>query len=158
MAAKSDGGLTPREEAFVQARVKGMSQRQAYRAAFPESKAKDISVDNKASVMWRKDSVQARYKEVVDETKGKSIWTREMAIDDLKWLKDKAREAIEQDGVRQATGNALLNAVKELNAIENIYEEKRLQMELLEARIAQIKTGEKDTSLLEALLEVAKDT
>lgn len=158
MAAKDDGTLTPREEVFVQARVKGMSQRQAYRVAFPESKAKDTTVDSKASEMWKKAKVQARYKECVEEAKGKSIWTREMAIDDLKWLKDKAREAIEQDGVRQATGNALLNAVKELNAIENIYEEKRLQMELLEARIAQIKTGEKDTSLLEALLEVAKDT
>lgn len=157
MAGKSDGSLTAKEEAFVQARVKGMSQRQAYRTAYPESKAKDETVDSTASTLWKKPKVRERYQELIAENAGKAIWTREMAIDDLKWLKDKAREAIEQDGVRQATGNALLNAVKELNAIENIYEEKRLQMELLEARIAQIKTGEKDTSLLEALLEVAKD-
>ena len=94
---------------------------------------------------------------MIEESAGKAIWTREMAINDLKWLKDMAMKDIKRDGVRQSTGNAFLNAVKELNAIENIYEEKRLQMELLEARIAQIKTGEKDTSLLEALLEVAKD-
>lgn len=157
MRAKDDETLSPKEEAFVQAMVKGLSQRQAYREAHPTSKGSDATVDTAASLMWKKSKVQQRYQELIEESAGKAIWTREMAINDLKWLKDMAMKDIKRDGVRQSTGNAFLNAVKELNAIENIYEEKRLQMELLEARIAQIKTGEKDTSLLEALLEVAKD-
>lgn len=157
MGAKDDGTLSPKEEVFVRGMVRGLSQRQAYREAHPLSKATDKAVDTAASLMWKKPKVQRRYQECVEEAKGKAIWTREMAINDLKWLKDMAMKDIKQDGVRQSTGNAFLNAVKELNAIENVYEEKRLQMELLEARIAQIKTGEKDTSLLEALLDVAKD-
>ena len=44
----------PRHEKYVQNLVSGMSQRLAYRDAFPKSKSwKDTTVDSKASELWK---------------------------------------------------------------------------------------------------------
>lgn len=113
--------LSPKEEGFVRFMVEGMSQRQAYRRAHPQSKAKDETVDARASEMWKRSKVQVRYKELIAESHNKSIWTREMAMDEMKWLKDKAKASIEADGVRQANSKAFVDSVKELNVLGDVY-------------------------------------
>lgn len=113
--------LTPKEEGFVRNMVAGMSQRQAYRRAHPDSKAQDATVDARASEMWKRGKVQVRYKELIAESQQKSIWTREMAMDELKWLKDKAKASIEENGVRQANSKAFVDSVKELNVLGDVY-------------------------------------
>lgn len=113
--------LSPKEEGFVRYMVEGMSQRQAYRKAHPQSKAKDETIDSKASTMWKQEKVQKRYKELIAESRDKSIWTREMAMDEMKWLKDKAKASIESDGVRQANSKAFVDSVKELNILGDVY-------------------------------------
>lgn len=50
----------PRQEKFVQNLVKGMSQRKAYRDAYG-SKAKDTTIDSKASRLLKEDKVRARF-------------------------------------------------------------------------------------------------
>ena len=59
------GMLTGKQEKFVQELVKGKSQRQAYRIAYPSSvKWKDASVDQKASTLFANVKVKSRYDEL----------------------------------------------------------------------------------------------
>lgn len=53
--------LTDNQEVFVQELIKGKSQREAYRIAYPNCKAKDKSVDEKASRLFNSDKVKSRY-------------------------------------------------------------------------------------------------
>ena len=64
MAALSN----PHWEDYAQARVSGLSQRKAYRVAYPKSnKWKDATVDAKACNLEKEDKVQARYQELKEE-------------------------------------------------------------------------------------------
>lgn len=58
----------PHWEDYAQARAEGLSQRKAYRKAFPRSEAwKDATVDNKASALERENNeILARYQELKD--------------------------------------------------------------------------------------------
>ena len=65
----------PRHEKYVQNLVSGMSQRLAYRDAFPKSKSwKDTTVDSKASELFGK--VVERYNEILAEQKDDALLTR----------------------------------------------------------------------------------
>lgn len=64
--------LRPKQERYVEELVKGKSQRQAFRIAYPNSqKWKDATVDSKASALFKTDKVLARYKELMEEAKTK---------------------------------------------------------------------------------------
>ena len=125
--------LTAKQEKFVQGLVSGLSQRQAYYEAFPNSKKwKPETVDVKASELFKHDKVLVRYNELMDEHKNKALWTREEAINELKWLYKQAIKSIkEQDEgyVRQGTSSALLGAIQELNKLEDLYPSDKHQVE-----------------------------
>lgn len=77
MAALSN----PHWEDYAQARAEGLSQRKAYRKAFPKSEAwKDATVDNKASALERENGeILARYqelKEIAAMEAGGAVLTR----------------------------------------------------------------------------------
>jgi hypothetical protein len=62
---KKTNALTTRREIFVQELLKGNSQRQAYYVAFPRSREwKADVVDRRASELWRKEEIKARYAEL----------------------------------------------------------------------------------------------
>ena len=74
----------PRHEIFAQEVAKGMSQRRAYRVAFPKSvKWKDETVDSKASVLANTDKVLERINEIRSEASSKAI---KSAIERKEWL------------------------------------------------------------------------
>ena len=120
--------LTAKREKFVRGLVAGLSQRLAYYEAYPNSqKWKPETVDNKASKLFKENEVLARYSELMEEHKEKALWTREQAVNDLIWLKEQAKKSIkEQDEgyIRQGTSTAYVNAIKELNALEDVYPDK----------------------------------
>lgn len=61
------GKLTDKQEKFVQELIKGKSQRQAYRTAYPKSKQwLDNTVDAAASKLFKNDKVFTRYNEIHD--------------------------------------------------------------------------------------------
>ena len=128
--------LTAKQEKFVQGLVSGLSQRQAYYEAFPNSKKwKPETVDVKASELFKHDKVLVRYNELMEEHKNKSLWTREEAINDLKWLKEQAKQSIldekfDNGYVRQGSATAFINAIKELNSLEDIYPDKTQNINL----------------------------
>ena len=60
--------LTSKQEKYVNNLVKGMSQRIAYRNAYPSSKKwKDETVDSKASTLLKNEKVKERYKKLIDK-------------------------------------------------------------------------------------------
>lgn len=66
-----------RQEKFVQGLIQGMSQRQAYYAAFKQSKRwKEATVDNKASKLFKQDEIRARYNELEEEAQDEAIMNR----------------------------------------------------------------------------------
>jgi phage terminase small subunit len=67
-----------REEVFIQELIKGKSQRQAYLVAYPHRiKWKETTIDSKASKLFNKDTVKARYtqlsKKLVEESEDETI-------------------------------------------------------------------------------------
>ena len=54
-------------------------------------------------------------KEARDASSNMAIWSREQAFAEYEWLKDKAKEEIEVEGVRHAAAQAFLGAVEGMN-------------------------------------------
>ena len=125
--------LTAKREKFVRGLVAGLSQRQAYYEAYPNSKKwKPETVDNKASKLFKENEILARYNELMEEHKDKALWTREEAVNKLKWLYKQAIKSIEEQDegyVRQGTSSALLGAIQELNKLEDLYPSDKHQVE-----------------------------
>lgn len=154
--------LTPKQELFVQGIISGLSQRQAYRQAYPSSKKwLDSSVDSKAAVLLQNVKVLSRYRELLKQFSNMSLWSREQAFNEYEWLKNKARASIERDGVRQANSNAFLSALDGMNSMTwkdlKLTDEKiRQEIELLKIKIESNQGSKSDTSLMTALLDAVK--
>lgn len=134
--------LNKQENDYVSFLVAGQSQRKAYRNAFKQSKRwKDTTVDSKASTLYKKDKVQERYRELLREAKNASsnmaIWSREQAFSEYEWLKNEAKENIQQEGVRQATANAFLDSLEGMN--EMAFRDLELADEKLKTEIEVLK-------------------
>ena len=130
--------LTIKEEIFVQRRIEGYSQTEAYRFAYDCENMKDKTVTEKASKLMSKDNVRARYEELLNEHKQKALYTREEAVNDLIWIKEKAREDIENRGLKQANGGHFLKSVNELCQLESLYPTKEENKKDAEEDIAKV--------------------
>ena len=127
--------LTPQQEAFVAALVRGKNQHDAYIEAYPKAAEwKRSTVDPKASKLFKQDKIQARYSVLLEEYKDQlrleAFYDKDKAINDLLWLKEEARETISEAGLRQATAQAYLNCIKELCNLIDIYPNKVNKTEL----------------------------
>ncbi len=122
--------LTPKQEKFVQGLVAGLSQRKAYiNAGYSTKGHTETTIDANASRLFNNSKVLARFNELMSQHKEKALWTREQAINDLIWVKEQARnsmidEKFDNGYVRQGTSTAYINAIKELNALEDVYPDK----------------------------------
>jgi phage terminase, small subunit len=141
--------LTPKQELFVQGIISGLSQRQAYRQAYPSAKKwRDNVVDNKASELLKNGEVLVRYRELLKQFSNMSLWSREQAFNEYEWLKNKARASIENEGIRQANSNAFLSALDGMNDmafhdLELADEKLRLEIDNLKAQLGS--NNEDDT-------------
>jgi phage terminase small subunit len=133
--------LTPKQEKFVQGLISGLSQREAFKQAYDCKNMKDTTIDARASKLFKEYKVSTRYDELMEEHKNKALWTREESINDLKWLKEQAKLDIETIGVKQANSNAFLNAVKELNELEDLYPKKAKEDTQQEKDVAEALRG-----------------
>lgn len=101
-----------RHEKFVQSLIAGMSQRQAYREAFPSSNRwKDKTVDNRASELFRE--VLGRYKELQEEAQDAAIMTRKERM--------VALSNIAQNAEKEAD---MIKAIDTLNKMDGDYTSK----------------------------------
>lgn len=80
--------LTDKQEKFVQELIKGKSQREAYKTAYPKCKARDKTVDEKASKLFNMDKVRTRYDKIHDrliqEAEDECIVTAKEVLRELK--------------------------------------------------------------------------
>ena len=119
--------LTSKQEKFIQALVAGKSQRQAYKEAYNAAKMKDETIDVRACELLKNSKVKARYDQLLEEHKNKALYTREEMVNDLIWIKEKAKEDIKnpKKGLRQANGTIFINALKELGELNELYPSKK---------------------------------
>lgn len=75
--------LTAKQEAFVQNIIKGMSQADAYRSAYPNQRMSDKTVWETASKLMNNPKVITRLKELRDKLASESIMT---AQERMEWL------------------------------------------------------------------------
>ena len=136
--------LTVKQEKYVQELLKGKSQREAYKIAYPSSrKWKDNVVDVRACELLKHSKVSVRYTKLRAEReaehKAKALYTLEEAIDDLKGIKELAHKDILQNGFRQANSTAFINAAKELIELEALGKERSVKIAKMEAETEKIK-------------------
>jgi len=88
-------GLTAKQERFCVEYVSNGSKSysDAYRAVFNCSKMKPGTVNNKASKLAAENEIQARIKQLQDEAAERAMVTLVGHLEDLKRLRDEAREA-----------------------------------------------------------------
>ncbi len=141
--------LTIKQEIFVQRLIEGYSQREAYKFAYNCEKMKDESIDIEASKLFNNPKISLRYQELLDEYKEKAKWNRSKAEEKLMWLLDKSQEDIEYRGLKQANSNSMLNTIKELNTLTDLYPKKNKEEDInLEDREAE--------KIANAILELRK--
>ena len=130
--------LTTKQEIFVQRLIEGYSQREAYKFAYEASNMKDETIIEKASKLMAQSNIRARYEELLEEHKQKALWNRSKAEEKLMWLLDKSQEDIEYRGLKQANSNSMLNTIKELNTLTDLYPKKNKEEDInLEDREAE---------------------
>ena len=130
--------LTIKQEIFVQRLIEGNSQREAYKFAYDAENMKDETIDKRASELFSKGEIKGRYEELLNEHKQKALYTREEAVNDLIWIKEKAREDIEYRGLKQANGGHFLKSVNELCQLEGLYPTKEENKKDTEEDIAKV--------------------
>ena len=102
--------LTAKQEAFAQGLANGLSQADAYRAAYDAENMKDNSIYRKAHDLMENVKITARVAELKKTTASKLLWTREMSV-----------KALVQ-AYKEGTGSTKVAAVKELNAMHGFNE------------------------------------
>ena len=112
--------LTPKQEKFVQNIVKGMSQREAYKHSYDASNMKDKTIDDKASLLFKKDEIRTRYKELIKKTEDETIMS---AKERKKWLNDVIVGKIKQNK-KEAKILDKIKAMDILNKMDGEYTSK----------------------------------
>lgn len=137
--------LTDKREKFVQNLNAGLSQRQAYREAYPKSRNwKDATVDKRASELFKNREVLGRYqelqKEKAEDQRQKNLWSYEQSVKGLMWIIQQSQLDIREKGFRQANSTAFINALKELNDLQGLGEQREAKIELDRARIKKLES------------------
>lgn len=102
-----------KEEKFAQGIFEGLSQRKAYRAAFPSSvKWKDATVDNRASELYNTSEILGRLKELKEEAASKSV---KSVIERKIWLSELI------DGEHSGMTSDRIKAIDILNKMDGVY-------------------------------------
>lgn len=99
--------LTAPQEMYCQARARGLSQRQAYRDAYPKSvRWKDSAVDSQACRLEAMPKVSARVRRLQDESATMAKVSRAMVLERLAKLSQDAQERAERADGNQYAGIA----------------------------------------------------
>ena len=106
---KGDAILTGKQEKFCQGVADGLTQADAYRAAYNASGMKPESVQVSASKLMADPKISQRVAELRRKLAERLLWTREQSIDELKAAIALAKET--------ETPAAITSAIKELNAM-----------------------------------------
>lgn len=99
--------LTAKQERFAQAIADGMSQADAYRAAYSAAKMKPEAIWVNASKLASDANVSLRVAQLREQLSEKALWTREKSVQALADIA----------GDTETKANEKVAAIKELNAM-----------------------------------------
>ena len=125
-------GLTEKQRAFARYCFSGMSQREAYRKAFPNKKLKDASCDVQASRLLKDVKVQEYLEELRQQAQSDAVLTKRARMEWLSRVVTTAPNAVdgESDLCQEMTTSEFgvkcrmpdkLRAVQELNKMDGAY-------------------------------------
>lgn len=125
-------GLTEKQRAFARYCFSGMSQREAYRKAFPNKKLKDASCDVQASRLLKNVKVQEYLEELRQQAQSDAVLTKRARMEWLSRVVTTAPNAVggESDLCQEMTTSEFgvkcrmpdkLRAVQELNKMDGAY-------------------------------------
>jgi hypothetical protein len=109
--------LTPKQEKFAQCVADGMTQADAYRAAFnvsPDSKIQ--TAIKRASELMLDGDISGRVAELRERLTQKALWTREMSVQAL------------LTAYQEGNASVKVSAVKELNAMHGFNAAKKVDV------------------------------
>lgn len=110
--------LTPKQEAFAQAVVSGLSQSDAYRKAYDAGKMKPETVQNNAYKLIGNNEVATRIASLRKALESKGLWTREKSVIALAAIADGS----------EAKANEIVAAIKELNLMHGFNAPTKLEL------------------------------
>lgn len=124
--------LTEKQRAFARYCFSGMSQREAYRKAFPNKKLKDASCDVQASRLLKNVKVQEYLEELRQQAQSDAVLTKRARMEWLSRVVTTAPNAVngESDLCQEMTTSEFgvkcrmpdkLRAVQELNKMDGAY-------------------------------------
>lgn len=120
--------LTVKEERFIQNLLKGMSQREAYKNSYNAENMKDATIDSKASIVFKKDKIRARYDELIKATAKKTIISVQERKELLtKIAKGEEYETYSYEGETYSNPPKIdtrLKAIEQLNKMDGVYIQK----------------------------------
>ena len=125
-------GLTEKQRAFARYCFSGMSEREAYRKAFPNKKLKDASCDVQASRLLKNVKVQEYLEELRQQAQSDAVLTKRARMEWLSRVVTTAPNAVdgESDLCQEMTTSEFgvkcrmpdkLRAVQELNKMDGAY-------------------------------------
>ncbi len=106
--------LTPKQEAFVQNIIQGMSQADAYRSAYSAKRMSDKTIHETASRLMADPKVSARVKELRDKLSKETIMSAQKR---LEWLTDTIND-------KEVSIGDKLKAVDIMNKMQGEYTQK----------------------------------
>lgn len=117
--------LTQQQEQFITYLLEGKTQAEAYKLAYPKAQGKDSTIRVRASQLLKRDHVQKRYNELLEQQQTQLIesatYDKEEAIKDLLWIKQVAENDIRQKGYNSKATNSVIKSVQELSKLLGYY-------------------------------------
>lgn len=117
--------LTQQQEQFITYLLEGKTQLEAYRLAYPKTQAKDSTIRVRASQLLKKDHVQSKYNELLEQQQTQLIesakYDKEEAIKDLLWIKQMAQNDMKQKGYNSKASNSIIKSVQEISKLLGYY-------------------------------------
>ncbi|UXU67468.1 terminase small subunit [Staphylococcus agnetis] len=143
--------LTQKQERFVLGLIEGKSQRKAYIDAGYSTKGKSENyIDSRAFELSKNSAVLDRYEELRQEVAEKSKWTRQKAFEEYEWLKNVAKNDINDKGLKKSSADAFVAGLDGMNRMmlgnEKLANKKiETEIKMLEKKIEQIDKGDAGT-------------
>lgn len=140
--------LTDKQEKFVLGLIEGKSQRKSYvDAGYSTENKSEKDIDVLASRISNNSKVSARFEELRQEVAEKSKWTRQKAFDEYEWLKNIAKNEIDENGIKKPTADAFLQSLDGMNRMtlgnEELANQKiQKEIEMMNKKIEQMDRGD----------------
>lgn len=144
--------LTPKQEKFVLGLIEGKSQRKAYiDAGYSIKGLSEMQIDSKASIVSKIGKVSERYEELRQEVAEQSKWTRQKAFDEYEWLKNMAKNDINDNGLKKSSADAFVAGLDGMNRMmlgnEQLTNKKiEAEIKMLEKKIEQMDRNNQEST------------